>query len=128
MSHFACLRLPGLLALLLMLAACAPALDVKPIDLNAEPAAQIKSLKTSLDAARREEVHLFSPAWFARADASAAQAATIILDGVKADTLRILVGRDAHLIDGMVRQDPDHAYDAEFYDRFAAAAGWYPGR
>ena len=62
------------------------------------------------------------------APTSAAEAATTILDGVKSDQLRILVGRDAHLIDGMVRHDPDHAYDEEFYARFAAEAGWYPGR
>ncbi len=62
------------------------------------------------------------------APTSAADAATIILDGVKADRLRILVGADAHLIDEMVRRDPDHAYEPEFYERFAAEAGWYPGR
>lgn len=62
------------------------------------------------------------------APTSAAEAAKIILDGVKADRLRILVGRDAHLIDEMVRKDPDHAYEEEFYARFAQEAGWYPGR
>jgi len=62
------------------------------------------------------------------APTSAAEAATIILDGVKADMLRILVGPDAQVIDTMVREDPDHAYEPEFYDRFAAKAGWYPGR
>ncbi len=62
------------------------------------------------------------------APTSAAGAATIILDGVKAGRLRILVGADAHLIDEMVRGDPDHAYEPEFFDRFAAAAGWYSGR
>ena len=62
------------------------------------------------------------------APTSAADAAKIILDGVKADRLRILVGADAHLIDEMVRRDPDHAYEPEFYERFAAEAGWYPGR
>ncbi len=64
----------------------------------------------------------------AEAPTSAAEAATIILDGVKADRLRILVGSDAHLIDEMVRRDPDHAYEEEFFTRFAADAGWYPGR
>lgn len=64
----------------------------------------------------------------ADAPTSAAEAVTIILDGVKANRLRILVGRDAHLIDSMVRADPDHAYDEDFYARFAAEAGWYPGR
>jgi NAD(P)-dependent dehydrogenase (short-subunit alcohol dehydrogenase family) len=62
------------------------------------------------------------------APTSAAEAATIILDGVKADRLRILVGPDAHLIDTMVRQNPDHAYEPEFYARFAEQTGWYPGR
>ena len=64
----------------------------------------------------------------AEAPTSAAEAATIILAGVKADKLRILVGSDANLIDEMVRRDPDHAYDEEFFARFAADAGWYPGR
>ncbi len=62
------------------------------------------------------------------APTSAAEAATIILDGVKADRLRILVGPDAHVIDEMVRQDPDHAYEPDFYAHFATRAGWYPGR
>ena len=57
-----------------------------------------------------------------------AQAAAIILDGVKADRWRILVGSDAQLMDRMVREDPEHAYEAEFFARFAAAAGWHPGR
>jgi len=55
---------------------------------------------------------------------SAAQAATIILDGVKADRWRILVGADAHKIDEMVRQSPERAYDITFFDEFARAAGW----
>src|ERR1700687_612562 len=55
---------------------------------------------------------------------SAAQAATIILDGVKADRWRILVGADAHEIDEMVRQSPERAYDIAFFDEFARAAGW----
>jgi hypothetical protein len=62
------------------------------------------------------------------APTSAAEAAKIILDGVRADRLRILVGPDAHIIDRMVRQDPDHAYEPEFYERFDTEAGWYPGR
>ena len=62
------------------------------------------------------------------APTSAAEAATIILNGVKANRLRILVGTDAQLIDKLVRADPDHAYEPEFYTRFAAEAGWYDGR
>ncbi len=55
---------------------------------------------------------------------SAVQAATIILEGVKANRWRILVGVDAHKIDEMVRQSPDRAYDIAFFDEFARAAGW----
>ena len=55
---------------------------------------------------------------------SATQAATIILEGVKANRWRILVGVDAHKIDEMVRQSPDRAYDVAFFDEFARAAGW----
>ncbi len=58
------------------------------------------------------------------APTSAAQAATIILDGVKADRWRILVGPDAAEIDRRVRQDPEHAYEESFFDSFAAEVGW----
>jgi NAD(P)-dependent dehydrogenase (short-subunit alcohol dehydrogenase family) len=58
------------------------------------------------------------------APTSAAEAATIILDGVKADKWRILVGNDAHQIDELVREDPERAYDLDFFESFAAKAGW----
>lgn len=66
--------------------------------------------------------------FLADAPTSAAEAARVILDGVKADKWRILVGSDAHLMDRMVREDPEHAYEEQFFARFAAAAGWHPGR
>jgi NAD(P)-dependent dehydrogenase (short-subunit alcohol dehydrogenase family) len=62
------------------------------------------------------------------APTSAAEAATIILDGVRAGRWRILVGADADLIDGLVRQSPEQAYDADFFESFAAKAGWRLGR
>jgi NAD(P)-dependent dehydrogenase (short-subunit alcohol dehydrogenase family) len=55
---------------------------------------------------------------------SAAEAATIILDGVKADRWRILVGPDAQKIDEMVRQSPERTYDVDFFEEFAREAGW----
>jgi NAD(P)-dependent dehydrogenase (short-subunit alcohol dehydrogenase family) len=61
------------------------------------------------------------------APTSAAQAAAIILDGVKAERWRILVGPDAHIIDEMVRKSPEQAYDTDFFDDFAANAGWRIG-
>jgi NAD(P)-dependent dehydrogenase (short-subunit alcohol dehydrogenase family) len=46
-----------------------------------------------------------------KAPVSAAEAATIILDGVRAGTWRILIGQDARMIDERVRAKPDAAYD-----------------
>ncbi len=54
------------------------------------------------------------------APTSAAQAATIILDGVRAGEWRILVGDDAHALDELVRQSPTEAYDAEFMEKLRA--------
>ncbi len=62
------------------------------------------------------------------APTSAAQAAKIILDGVKNDEWRILVGEDAHILDRMVRADPVHAYDPEFFQKMAAESGWALGQ
>jgi NAD(P)-dependent dehydrogenase (short-subunit alcohol dehydrogenase family) len=61
------------------------------------------------------------------APTSAAQAAKIILDGVKAERWRILVGDDAHRLDERVRQAPEKAYDLDFYQSFAAEVGWRLG-
>src|SRR5213075_3219583 len=61
------------------------------------------------------------------APTSAGVAAKIILDGVKAERWRILVGDDAHRIDALVRQSPDRAYDTDFFESFAKDAGWRIG-
>ena len=62
------------------------------------------------------------------APTSAAEAARIILDGVKAERWRILVGRDAERIDSLVRATPERAYDTDFYEAFEAETGWRVGR
>src|SRR5262249_59474550 len=49
------------------------------------------------------------------APTTAAAAAKIILDGVKAGKWRILVGDDASELDARVRQSPERAYDPDFY-------------
>src|SRR5450755_292992 len=61
------------------------------------------------------------------APTTAAAAAKVILDGVKAGRWRILVGHDAHLLDRRVRETPELAYDPEFYRSFAEEAGWRLG-
>jgi NAD(P)-dependent dehydrogenase (short-subunit alcohol dehydrogenase family) len=56
-----------------------------------------------------------------KAPVSAAQAATIILDGVRSGSWRILVGEDAKLIDAAVRAKPEAAYD--YAELFRGLAG-----
>jgi NAD(P)-dependent dehydrogenase (short-subunit alcohol dehydrogenase family) len=58
---------------------------------------------------------------------TAAAAAKVILDGVKAERWRILVGHDAELLDRWVRDAPEGTYDPSFHARFAAEAGWKLG-
>jgi NAD(P)-dependent dehydrogenase (short-subunit alcohol dehydrogenase family) len=58
------------------------------------------------------------------APTTAAQAAKIILDGVKAERWRILVGDDAHTLDERVRQTPEEAYTPEFYQSYRDKVGW----
>src|SRR6516164_6955815 len=61
------------------------------------------------------------------APTTAAQAAKIILDGVKAGQWRILVGDDAHKLDQKVRQAPEEAYTLEFYESLTKDVGWRIG-
>ena len=55
---------------------------------------------------------------------TAAAAATVILDGVKAERWRILVGEDAKVLDEWVRKDPERAYEPAFFAEFSKAVGW----
>ena len=61
------------------------------------------------------------------APTTAAQAAKIILDGVKADRWRILVGDDAHMLDERVRETPEEAYTPQFFQSFVESVGWKVG-
>jgi NAD(P)-dependent dehydrogenase (short-subunit alcohol dehydrogenase family) len=54
------------------------------------------------------------------APTTAADAATIILDGVRAGRWRILVGEDAEALDDLVRAYPEDAYDPSFRERLDA--------
>jgi NAD(P)-dependent dehydrogenase (short-subunit alcohol dehydrogenase family) len=59
----------------------------------------------------RKLIGMFGDMFRDSAPLSAAQAATIILDGVRAGQWRILVGEDAKLLDEKVRADPIAAYE-----------------
>ena len=58
---------------------------------------------------------------------TAAEAAKVILDGVREERWRILVGEDAVVLDRMVREDPEGAYDAAFMEKLIAETGWRLG-
>ncbi len=67
------------------------------------------------------------------APTSADEAATIILDGVRNERWRILVGDDAQALDAEVRAAPEQAYEADFFEslqakgHFSTIAGGAPG-
>lgn len=58
---------------------------------------------------------------------TAADAAKVILDGVRERRWRILVGEDAVVLDRMVREDPESVYGHEFMERFVASTNWALG-
>lgn len=51
------------------------------------------------------------------APTSAEEAARVILDGVREQRWRILVGDDAHVLDRLVREAPEYAYEESFMAR-----------
>ncbi len=69
----------------------------------------------------REMMHQRALDFRDKAPTTAADAATIILNDVRAGRWRILVGDDAYAIDELVRADPEAAYEPDFIDRVRAA-------
>jgi hypothetical protein len=68
----------------------------------------------------REMAHQFET----NAPTTAAEAATIILNGVRREKWRILIGADAECTDQLVREAPEQAYEQVFIDRLRAAGHW----
>jgi short-subunit dehydrogenase len=58
------------------------------------------------------------------APTTAAEAATIILDGVRQEKWRILIGADAHTMDRLVRSAPEDAYEQSFIDKLREEGHW----
>jgi NAD(P)-dependent dehydrogenase (short-subunit alcohol dehydrogenase family) len=69
---------------------------------------------TAVSAEEQELVDLASQMFHDLAPMTAAEAATEILDGVRADRWRILVGEDAVALDAAVRSNPEDAYSPGF--------------
>ncbi|HJN93972.1 MAG TPA: short-chain dehydrogenase, partial [Dehalococcoidia bacterium] len=51
------------------------------------------------------------------APTTASQAATIIINGVREDRWRVLIGEDARALDDAVRSHPEDAYEGLFMER-----------
>ena len=58
---------------------------------------------------------------------TAEAAAKVILDGVRAERWRILVGKDAEVLDRLVRESPEEAYEESFMQRLTSQVGWNLG-
>ncbi|NRA03650.1 MAG: SDR family NAD(P)-dependent oxidoreductase [Myxococcales bacterium] len=58
---------------------------------------------------------------------TASEAASVILDGVREERWRILVGKDADVLDRMVREAPEEAYEQSFMERLRGETGWAIG-
>jgi NAD(P)-dependent dehydrogenase (short-subunit alcohol dehydrogenase family) len=91
---------------------------LKGMGIDTEPMSDEDIQKIALD--RAQKFHDEAPT-------TAAAAAKIILDGVKAERWRILVGDDAHRLDERVRQAPEKAYTPEFYQSLVEEVGWRLG-
>jgi NAD(P)-dependent dehydrogenase (short-subunit alcohol dehydrogenase family) len=100
------------------------AMDTRQI---ARARARIASMGTDVSSLSDEEIQNMVAEGERRfreeAPMTAAAAATVILDGVKADRWRILVGEAAQRIDELVRQSPERAYDVDFFEGFATQVG-----
>jgi NAD(P)-dependent dehydrogenase (short-subunit alcohol dehydrogenase family) len=99
-----------------------------PEDMNSEDIAkwrvQLASGGLNLDEVSdddmRKGMQMMAENFRDNAPTTAAQAATIILDGVRNNEWRILVGDDAKILDEEVRSDPEHAYEPEFWQALLA--------
>jgi hypothetical protein len=89
------------------------ALKAQGMDLSALSDEQVRAMVEAQGNAFRDN-----------APTSAAQAAKIILDGVRAGRWRILVGKDAEFLDTRVRATPETAYTAEFYKALSENTDW----
>jgi NAD(P)-dependent dehydrogenase (short-subunit alcohol dehydrogenase family) len=98
------------------------------LEMSAEEAAKSRGLLKARgfpvddwsDEQIRQAMHQFQSFFEQAAPVSAAGAATIILDGVRAGRWRILVGEDARVLDELVRQDPENAYEPGFMETLRA--------
>lgn len=103
-------------------------LGADPKEMSAEQLLQVRERfgKSGIDlsAASDEDIRVGMQAqaesFRDNAPMTAAEAAAVILDGVRKDEWRILVGEDAKILDQLVRETPTEAYEPEFLARLQA--------
>ena len=83
--------------------------------------------ETVTDDQLREMVAQIGRGFRDNARTTAEKAAAIILDGVREERWRILVGDDAHRLDQMVRETPEEAYSEAFMVRLREQQEWNLG-
>ena len=96
-----------------------------PADMNAAEIEEVRKVWSRFeesagqldDETIRQMLELQGENFRDNAPTSAAQAAAIILEGVKNKQWRILVGEDARGMDAMVREEPENAYTTDFFRR-----------
>ena len=76
----------------------------------------------------RQGLQMIGEAFREGAPMTAAEAAKVILDGVRAERWRILVGKDAEALDRLVREAPEEAYENSFMERLLAQSTWAIGQ
>lgn len=97
------------------------------MDMSSEEVALVRKRWTDLgvpvdnlpDDDIRQAIHQRGVEFRDKAPTTAAEAAEIILDGVRNDRWRILVGDDAHRMDQLVREIPEEAYESSFLEKLA---------
>lgn len=72
------------------------------------------------DEALKQGIQRFASEFRDNAPTSAAEAAKIIIDGVRHERWRILVGADAEALDASVRETPEQAYEPAFHAQLTA--------
>ena len=76
----------------------------------------------------RQGLQMIGEAFRDAAPMTAAAAAKVILDGVREERWRILVGTDAEVLDRLVREAPEEAYEASFMERLQSQSTWAIGQ
>lgn len=100
-----------------------------PTTLQLEKEGLLDSLNMDMSKVSDQEMQASPGMWRQNALTSAAQAAQIILDGVRKDEWRILVGEDAVNADRLIREDEKSLYDDEtIIPDFFSFATWKMNR